>query len=73
VDSNSKRLKVNPLQLGNGLQIGYAFVTKVNAAGSALVYSTYLGGSGGNQGNSIAVDSVSSGPRDKLVEAGCID
>lgn len=49
---------VNPLQLGNGLQIGYAFVTKVNAAGSALVYSTYLGGTGGNQGNSIAVDSA---------------
>jgi len=35
-----------------------AFVTKFNAAGSALVYSTYLGGSGlaGDQGNSIAVD-----------------
>ncbi len=33
-----------------------AFVTKFNAAGSALIYSTYLGGSGGDQGNSIAVD-----------------
>jgi hypothetical protein len=33
-----------------------AFVTKVNAAGSALVYSTYLGGSASDQGESVAVD-----------------
>ena len=33
-----------------------AFVTKVNASGSALLYSTYLGGSGSDQGNGIAVD-----------------
>jgi len=33
------------------------FVTKVNTSGSALVYSTYLGGSGADQGNGIAVDS----------------
>lgn len=33
-----------------------AFVTKLNAAGSALMYSTYLGGSGSDQGNSIAID-----------------
>jgi hypothetical protein len=35
---------------------GNAFVTKLNASGSALVYSTYLGGSGRDQGSSIAVD-----------------
>jgi hypothetical protein len=35
-----------------------AFVTKINAAGSALVYSTYLGGSGGEEGHGIAVDSA---------------
>jgi len=35
-----------------------AFVTKLNAAGSALVYSTYLGGSGGDRGNGIAVDAA---------------
>lgn len=35
-----------------------AFVTKLNAAGSALTYSTYLGGSGGDVGNGIAVDSL---------------
>ena len=32
------------------------FVTKLNAAGDALAYSTYLGGSGGDQGYGIAVD-----------------
>jgi hypothetical protein len=34
-----------------------AFVTKLNKSGSALVYSTYLGGNQSDQGNSIAVDS----------------
>jgi hypothetical protein len=37
------------------------FVTKLNPTGSALVYSTYLGGSGGtaqNYGQAIAVDSA---------------
>jgi hypothetical protein len=37
-----------------------AFVTKLNAAGSALVYSTYLGGSNTESGNSIALDSEGS-------------
>jgi hypothetical protein len=32
------------------------FVTKLNAAGTALVYSTYIGGSGDEYGNAIAVD-----------------
>lgn len=39
------------------LQNGWdVFVTKLNAAGTALVYSTYLGGSGDDQGASIAID-----------------
>ena len=33
-------------------------MTKLNAAGSALVYSTYLGGSGDDAGNGIAVDAA---------------
>ncbi len=33
-----------------------AFVTKLNSAGTALVYSTYLGGSGGDGATSIALD-----------------
>ena len=32
------------------------FVTKLNPAGSAIVYSTYWGGSGNEQANGIAVD-----------------
>jgi hypothetical protein len=35
---------------------GGALVAKLNAAGSALVYSTYLGGSGVEQGAGITVD-----------------
>jgi len=39
-----------------------AFVTKLNSSGSALIYSTYLGGargpSGGDSGQSIAVDAA---------------
>jgi hypothetical protein len=37
-----------------------AFVTKINADGSALVYSTYLGGHDFDQGNGIALDSAGS-------------
>ncbi len=37
-----------------------AFVTKLAATGSALVYSTYLGGSGYDQANGIAVDATGS-------------
>jgi hypothetical protein len=47
----------NPLQPTNG-GAENAFVTKINSSGSALVYSTYLGGSGGGSfGAGIAVDS----------------
>lgn len=34
-----------------------AFVTKINAAGTQIVYSTYLGGSGADEASGIAVDS----------------
>ncbi len=46
----------NPIQGANGRRSADAFVTKINAAGNALVYSTYLGGSGDDYGNGIAVD-----------------
>ena len=49
----------NPLQAANAGPSD-AFVAKVNAAGSALVYSTYLGGSGVDQGLGIAVDASGS-------------
>ena len=45
----------NPIQ-GTNRGNGDAFVTKLTPDGSGLVYSTYLGGSGKDQGNGIAVD-----------------
>jgi hypothetical protein len=51
----------NPLQPNNrascGAPCSNAFVTKFNPTGSALVYSTYLGGSAGDLASGIAVDS----------------
>jgi hypothetical protein len=44
----------------HGGKYGDAFVTKLNAAGSALAYSTYLGGSGGDGGGGIALDAAGS-------------
>jgi len=50
---------MNPLQPANaGGQD--AFVTELNPSGSALVFSTYLGGSGSEYGFAIAVDSSGS-------------
>jgi len=47
----------NALQTGNGG--GYdAFVTQLSADGSALVYSTYLGGNSDEDGYGIAVDGM---------------
>jgi hypothetical protein len=51
----------NNFPISNAFQTTYrggysAFVTKFNAAGSALVYSTYLGGAGENYGYAIAAD-----------------
>jgi len=40
--------------------IGDAFVAKLNAAGSALVYSTYLGGFNSDSGGAIVVDAAGS-------------
>ena len=39
-----------------GGQLSDAFLSKLNSTGSALVYSTYIGGSGYDGGGSIAVD-----------------
>jgi hypothetical protein len=47
---------VNPLQATNDAAQGTGFVAELNAAGSALVYSTYLGGTGSDSGNAIAID-----------------
>lgn len=56
--SSANFLAVNSLP--HGPENAYTFITKLNAAGSALVYSTYVGGMGGpssyEHGSSIAVD-----------------
>jgi hypothetical protein len=44
----------NPIQ--SALQFTDAFVTKISSDGSGLIYSTFLGGTGLDQGNDIAVD-----------------
>jgi hypothetical protein len=46
------------LQTTLGGSGGNAFVTEMNVSGTALVYSTYLGGTGGDQANGIALDSA---------------
>jgi hypothetical protein len=43
---------------GGGTSIADAFVTKFNLTGTALIYSTFLGGTGSDQGQAIAVDSA---------------
>ncbi len=47
---------MNPIQ---GTLLGYndAFITKLSPTGTAILYSTYLGGSGDDVGYGIAVDS----------------
>src|SRR5262249_9410147 len=45
----------NPMQGSNAGSVD-TFVTKLNSTGSTRVYSTYLGGSGDDIGNGIAVD-----------------
>ena len=49
----------SPFRSSNSASVD-AFVTKLNPVGSALVYSTYLGGSGTDYGTAIAVDSSGS-------------
>jgi len=50
----------NPLQssFGGGISRGDAFIGKINAGGTALVYSTYLGGSGDDVAYGLAVDAL---------------
>ena len=48
---------VNPLQASSAGSSGDGFVAKLNPSGSALVYSTYLGGNGSDRATGIALDS----------------
>jgi hypothetical protein len=48
----------NPVQPSYGGGFQDAFVSKLNATGNDLVFSTYLGGTGTDDGEGIAVDSA---------------
>ena len=54
--------QVNPINRacthGCGVGGGDAFVTKINSAGTAIVYSSPVGGEGDDEGEGIAVDSL---------------
>jgi hypothetical protein len=52
---------VNPFQATRPNSGGTVFVSKLNASGSALIYSTYLGGSGINGGEATAIAIDTSG------------
>ena len=43
---------------GDPIPCPHAFVAKINAAGTELLYATYLQGSGGDRGAAIAVDAA---------------
>src|SRR5258708_23378221 len=50
-------LPISVQAVNGGNQDSDAFVTEINSSGSALVYSTYLGGSSMDWGNAITVRS----------------
>ena len=47
---------LDPAECFPGRPCGDAFLTKINPAGSAYAYSTYLGGSGQDRGTDVEVD-----------------
>ncbi len=49
---------VNAIQQNYGGGSSDAFITRINSNGSALVYSTFLGGNNLEGGNSISVDNI---------------
>jgi hypothetical protein len=49
---------IQPAYGGRGGRSGDGFVTKINPTGTAIVYSTFLGGSGSDESVAIAVDSA---------------
>jgi hypothetical protein len=50
-----------PGGFGAGNINGVAFVTEINPTGTALLYTTYLGGTGGDVGTAIALDNSGTG------------
>jgi Beta-propeller repeat len=58
--TNDAQFPTTPAAFQTTLATNDAFVTKLDATGSGLVYSTYLGGFGESAGHSIAVDGAGS-------------
>jgi uncharacterized protein (TIGR03437 family) len=59
LDANALAVDAAGEYVHTGLFVGtQSFVTKVNPSGSALVYSTYIGGTGTAEGRAIALDST---------------
>jgi hypothetical protein len=56
ISSTNYPVTPGAFQTTNGGGLGDVFVTKLNVTGTALVYSTYIGGSGWDYGRAIAVD-----------------
>ncbi|MGB2715717.1 MAG: SBBP repeat-containing protein [Vicinamibacterales bacterium] len=53
---NAVQSIIDPTECSPGVRCGDAFLTKINAAGSGFVYSTYLGGNERDRGNDVEVD-----------------
>jgi hypothetical protein len=53
---NAVQATIDPAECSPGVRCGDAFLTKINPAGSAFVYSTYLGGSNKDRGTDVEVD-----------------
>jgi uncharacterized protein (TIGR03437 family) len=59
LDANAVAVDSAGQYVHTGLWVGtQAFVSKLNAAGTALAYSTYVGGAGVSEGRAITVDST---------------
>ena len=59
--TSSTTFPSTPGGFGAGNSNGVAFVTEINPTGTALLYSTYLGGTGGDFGLGIALDNSGNG------------
>src|SRR5207253_7212460 len=58
ITSSTNFPTASPLQAANGGGSDDAFVSKLNPTGSALSYSTYLGGSGGDRKSGVDGDAL---------------
>jgi hypothetical protein len=56
-ETNSLDFPIKNAMQGSNAGESDVFISKMNPSGTSLVYSTYLGGSGGELGSNIAIDS----------------